>query len=165
MREKRGKLPIVYLHPGEYRFSKAPEVITTILGSCVSLTMYVKRLKIGAITHAVLPDSNNKNELTSDFNENFKYVDESIRNILEMFDMYKVNRNEIEVKIFGGADLFGQNNKGNTISIGAQNIKSALKILNEENLSISASDIGGIKGRKLFFFTDTGEIYLKHLGK
>lgn len=164
MREKRGKLPIVYLHPGEYRFSKTPEVVSTILGSCVSLTMYVKRLKIGAMTHAVLPDNSKKNEYTSGIIDNFKYVDKSIHTILEMFDGYNVKRSEIEIKIFGGADLFRQTNE-NTISIGVQNVKSAMKILNEENLSVSASDVGGFKGRKLYFFTDTGEIYLKYLGK
>lgn len=175
MNKIKGNLPLVYLHPGEYRFSQTPEVITTVLGSCVSVTMHVKRLKIGAISHALLPNNRDniitkseyidKNE--SDTKYNLKYVDDSIYFMLKNFEKYNISRMEIDIKVFGGANLLMPNIKGNvgSISVGKQNIETALKTLENERLEILASDLGGNRGRKLFFFTGTGEVYIKQLGK
>lgn len=52
-----------------------------------------------------------------------------------------------------------------SILIGKQNIQTAKQIILSEGLSILAMDVGGLQGRKIFFYTDNGEVYLKRLLK
>jgi chemotaxis receptor (MCP) glutamine deamidase CheD len=45
----------VFLKPGELYIGKEPAVVSNILGSCVSITMFSERLGAGGICHALLP--------------------------------------------------------------------------------------------------------------
>jgi len=149
-------LPIVYLKPGELCFAENPTLVTTVLGSCVSVIMYNHRLCIGAICHALLPTGSCLDD------EGFRYVECSVDRMLEKFHELKVDRREIEVKLFGGADiltLFKADGRAKTI--GQQNIQAALAIIETKGLNLVSSDVGGSTGRKLFFYTHTGEVLLK----
>jgi chemotaxis protein CheD len=80
------------------------------------------------------------------------------------FDRYGVPRSEIEVKCFGGADMFTQKNADSgLVSIGKQNIITAEKTLASEGLTLRVKDVGGRQGRKILFYTHTGEVLLKRL--
>jgi chemotaxis receptor (MCP) glutamine deamidase CheD len=63
----------LFLKPGEVCISREPAVVTTILGSCIAVTMFNERLKIGGICHALLP----KHPPSKRWKE-FHYVDSSI---------------------------------------------------------------------------------------
>ncbi len=152
-----GKLRKVYLKPGEFYFSILPSVVSTILGSCVSVTMFSPELHMGAICHAVLPEEKSSGEA-------FRYVDSSILTMLKGFERYGVSRTRIEVKLFGGSDVLstgGSGKRGPTV--GKQNIEAALQVLEREHLKLTASDFGGMRPRKILFKTHTGEILLKRL--
>ena len=47
-------LPMVNLHPGELFVAQEPTLITTILGSCVSVCLFCPKQKIGAMCHGVM---------------------------------------------------------------------------------------------------------------
>jgi chemotaxis protein CheD len=96
--------------------------------------------------------------------EGFKYVDCSIRKMLKLFDRFDVKRRELEIKVFGGADMLdtARNGRG-AFSVGKLNITTATMILEQEGLSIVSMDVGGRWGRKLYFHTRTGEVLLKRL--
>jgi chemotaxis protein CheD len=86
--------------------------------------------------------------------------------MVRIFDRYKVRRSEIEVKCFGGADMFTcQIERPGVVSVGRQNIISTQKILHCEGLKLTVQDVGGLQGRKIFFYTNTGEVLLKRLKK
>jgi chemotaxis protein CheD len=86
--------------------------------------------------------------------------------MVRLFGGHKVKRNEIEVKCFGGANMFSRRAQvPGSIFIGKQNIQTAKQIIRSEGLNLLAMDVGGLQGRKIFFYTDTGEVYLKHLLK
>ena len=150
-----GTKPVnVYLKPGEIFISDKPAAVKTVLGSCISVTMFNSRLRIGSICHGMLPECNEINGSHCSCIDGFRYVDCSIRNMLEELHSLGIMNDEIEIKIFGGADMF-KTTRGrfNPINVGEQNIKSALKIMGESKLRLAASDTGGSRGRKLIFFT------------
>jgi chemotaxis protein CheD len=158
------KLPVVYLKPGEMFFSEEPTVVITVLGSCLSVTMFSRRRKMGGICHGLLPQCNGDKECHGECIEGYKYVDCSIKKMVKIFDHHKVKRSDIEVKCFGGADMFSrQIERPGIVSIGKQNIMTAEKILKSEGLRSHAQDLGGLQGRKIFFYTHTGEVLLKRL--
>jgi len=50
----------VYLKPGELYIGEKPTKVITVLGSCVSITLFSKRLNIGAICHGRCPNAGKK---------------------------------------------------------------------------------------------------------
>ncbi|RQW86742.1 MAG: chemotaxis protein CheD [Geobacter sp.] len=150
-------IPTIYLKPGEYHFTLSPSIVSTILGSCVSITMHNPEHQISCICHAVLPV-----EIIP--GEPYRYVDSSIAAMLQMFGRHGIYKKDLVVKLFGGSDILppSQNNYRDK-TVGMQNILRAQQIIKNEQLNLLASDVGGTRGRKLFFHTHTGEIYLKRL--
>lgn len=153
---------MIYLHPGELCFSNKGVVVTTILGSCVAITMHNKYVGLGMISHCMLPYCKNGLKGCDSCPDIFKYVDCTILRMIEKFNSIGIKKEDIEIKIFGGADVLKNQNKlSNTQSVGAQNIKAALNTLEKFNLKVISYDTGGQKGRRIFFHTDTGDVYIK----
>lgn len=157
---KINTLPFIYLKPNEVYIAPTPSIIETVLGSCVSVTMFNRRSRIGMISHCLLPKCKNEGACNGDCSEGFKYVDCSICRMIEKYASYDIKRGDIEIKMFGGADMF---TIIRSVSVGKQNISTALKTIKTEGLSLVASDVGGTRGRKIFFNTYTGEVLLKRL--
>jgi chemotaxis protein CheD len=157
----------IYLKPGEIYFSHKPAVISTLLGSCVSVTMFSHRMGAGAICHGLLPSCKGQKPCECDkfCSEGMRYVDCSIMRMLEWFERNGVARGEIDVKVFGGADMLSGPESAAKATVGQQNISMAFQVIEKENLRIAASDVGGLRGRKIIFSTHTGEVLLKRLLK
>jgi chemotaxis protein CheD len=149
----------IYLKPGELVTTHEPAIITTILGSCVAVTMFSKRLRMGSICHAMLP----KNP-PSNGSDTFRYVDSSILYMIEKLLLVGVRKDEIVVKLLGGADVLDRID-GRTISVGQQNIRQAVEIIRKEGLSLAACDVGGQFGRKIVFYGHTGRVLLRRVNR
>jgi len=154
----------LFLTPAQMLVSRKPMIVTTLLGSCVSVTMYCKRLKIGAICHALLPKRQEGHPADQAGREAGRYVEGSILFLLERLQSRGVLRSEIEAKLFGGSDMFAPL-KGSRQSVGRQNIEMALSVLTAEQVRLITQDLGGARGRKIIFHTQSGEVFLKRLSK
>lgn len=157
---KSDHLASVYLRPGEVAVCEEPTKVVTVLGSCVSVTMFHRGSGLGAICHGVLPNCRHQKLCGGICDEMFKYVDCSLLYMLSAFGKRGIGRKEIEVKIFGGADTLASK-RDNTI--GSQNVRIALHIIGMEKMKIRAGDVGDSFGRKLIFLSHTGEVFLKRL--
>ena len=151
-----------FLKPGEMVVSCEPMLITTLLGSCVAVTMYHPRLRLGAICHALLPSC--RREEHCNRQDAGKYVQCAIALMLEQFNARGVLNGEIEAKLFGGSDMFDAA-EGSHLSVGRQNLEMALSVLDQAAIRVLTRDLGGPRGRKIIFHTDTGEVFLKRLRK
>ncbi len=158
------KAEIIYIHPGEVYFGNKDTIVSTVLGSCLTVTMNSTQIKLAGISHCMLPacpDSSNNCKYCKSV---YKYVDCTVMKMLEFFKSKGIAKQHIEVKIFGGADvLMPVNNSGNTATIGFLNTRSALNIIKKLDLTLVSSDTGGTRGRRLFFHTNTGKIFIKKI--
>lgn len=93
----------------------------------------------------------------------FKYTDGSIICMHDILQRYKIPQNSVEVKLFGGSDMFSS--APGTVTVGQKNIDTATTLLNKLNYSIKAKDIGGQFTRKLYFSTDSGIVYIRKISK
>lgn len=155
-------LSSVYLYPGAIYIAEEPAMVTTVLGSCVSVTMFSPALQRGAISHCTLPGCRLLHTCDDRCIETFKYVDCTLRHMLRHFRTLGVRNEALEIKIFGGADTL-QSISSNTI--GTQNVKSALDVMKAEKLRVIAADVGDSFGRKVLFLSHTGEVFVKRLKK
>jgi len=143
----------VFLKPGEICITRTPTEVSTILGSCVAVTIFSERPKVGAICHALLPKN-------PDDVDPFRYVDSTVCYMLRRVEAMGITKAEMEVKVFGGADVL-RNTTGP--SVGRKNVKTALAIMKQESLTPAVIDTGGSLGRKIRFHTHTGEVLLKRI--
>ena len=150
----------IRVQPGELYLVRSPIVLQTILGSCVGVTFRSARLGAGALCHGILP----RCPAGVGRKDGSRYVDFSIRCLLRQFEAMGARRQELEVKVFGGADVLQipESNVGKA-TVGAMNARVALEVLEEEGISVAASDLGGQRGRTIYFDTETGEVRVHRL--
>ncbi len=159
-------IPVIYLKPGDICLSVKPCIIETILGSCVSVTMWHKEFRIGGMCHALLPHCRDKDYCANPCKQCGRFVKCSVRQMIRGFKSLKIRESDLEVKIFGGAETMSCGPEvGSRVSVGRLNVLSTLAFLESRGLLVKASDTGGRHGRKLFFNTTTGEVYLKRFSR
>jgi chemotaxis protein CheD len=153
----------IYVQPGELYFTLEPAIIRTVLGSCVGITFWSPRLGAGALLHAQLPTCPKVASGVSPA-VGRRYVDYSIREIARRFDALGVNRKDVEIKMFGGADVLPVGSVALARrSVGRLNCIAAIEVLKAEGLEIATSSIRGTAGVHLRFDTRTGTVLLKSL--
>lgn len=168
-------LPRFFLKPCEMSILEHPALISTILGSCVAVTLFNGRLGIAAISHALLPHCkrhryvNSVNDLLTDdcsrCGDAFKYVDCSVSMMVEAFARFGVRPAETQVRLYGGAKMFMSGDEHAALSVGLQNFTVARQVIADHGLALLASDIGGTEGRKLCFNTQTGKVTVHRMEK
>ena len=156
-------LPDVTLQPGDLCLVRRPAILRTILGSCIGVTLWSARLGAGALCHGVLPNCPTILPIGFSLTDGYRFVDFSIRYLAQQFDALGAHRHELEVKVFGGADVLPVAGQRHKPTVGALNCKIALEVLEEKGFTVSASDIGGVRGRRIHFHTGTGEVLLQRL--
>jgi chemotaxis protein CheD len=83
--------------------------------------------------------------------------------MLEQFNQYGIQNREIEVKLFGGANVFPTNGPSKTI--GSQNLEAAMEFIQKNNLHLVSKHIGGKTGITIYFHSDTGKVFLRKHNK
>lgn len=146
----------IYLKPGEVLVTRTPVLVSTVLGSCVAVTMFSASRRFGAICHAMLPENNG-------LDNDLRYVDNALRHIYRKLVEYGIG-SDLVVKLFGGAQVLniGERSLGR-LSVGDQNVVQAETVLASLGLVVSARDTGGLRGRKLFFCTRNGDVYMRRM--
>lgn len=148
----------IYLKPGEVLITRTPVLISTVLGSCVAVTMFSPSRGYGAVCHAMLPENPGRDN-------DLRYVDTALQHIHNKIVEFGEG-GDLVVKLFGGAQVLNvcENDSGR-LTIGDQNIAKAEEELKLLGFAVTARDTGGLKGRKLFFCTRSGDVYLRQINK
>lgn len=147
------------LNIGDMVLGKAPHTISTLLGSCVAITMYAPSHQIGAMCHSALPKCRSAHRCNSGCGQAGKHVECAIRVMLNHFKKHHIAAEDIQVKLFGGANVLSQGRKKNdNWLIGAKNEKTARRSISRSGLTIKATDTGGTQGRKILFDINTGKV-------
>ncbi len=140
----------------------APDVLTTLgLGSCVGIILYDSFSKTAGLVHIMLPDStkikNNDNAA--------KFADTGIDALILRLTAIGANRNRLIAKIAGGAQMFAFNANSDMLRIGERNTEASKLKLQSLGIRIVAEDTGLDYGRTLEFYPETGQLYIKSVGK
>jgi len=139
----------VYLHPGQVFVSPDPVVVTTILGSCVAVCVFDPVRRVGGTNHYLLP------HWVGNGVSSARFGNVAVRSLIEKMLALGVQKQNLQAKVFGGAcviDAF--HGRGN--HLGTKNSELAREALRQEGIPVVADDVGGRRGRKVIFHTDTG---------
>jgi len=153
-------MAVLIVGMADLKFAKAPDTLTTLgLGSCVGITLFDKKNKIGGMAHCMLPtykgfEGQNK----------AKFVDSAVVELLEKMTKIGASKVGLVAKIAGGAHMFGKSQNNDLLKIGERNAAAGLAILKQLSIPVTANDTGGTHGRTIELNLETGALSIKTVG-
>jgi chemotaxis protein CheD len=147
----------IFLNPGDFAFGDEGTRIRTILGSCVAVTFWHPGLRLGAMCHYLLPARGpSQNEPHGG-----KYAEEVIPIIAAHFAGKGLQPSAIQVKMFGGSNMFPGLSLGESLNIGTKNIHTGLAVLTRCGFGILNYDLAGGTNRTVVFDIGSGEVWVR----
>lgn len=142
---------------GEFAVAQASGVLRTLLGSCLGVALYDRRLRVAALGHIVLPNSQGKTAPAG------KFADTALPRMIEcMQELALAERLKLHAKIAGGANMFAAADARNLI--GVQNIEAVECILDQLRIPIVGRHCGGEQGRRMMLDAATGVVTIDVVG-
>jgi chemotaxis protein CheD len=139
----------VYLQPGQVFASTEPTEAMTVLGSCVAVCLWDRRLRIGGANHFLLP------YLADGATASPRYGNVAIERLIRDLERLGSRTEDVASKVFGGASVL-EAFRDERAHLGTKNVDLARRILGAHAIPIVAEDVMGARGRKLVFHTDSG---------
>ncbi|TFG49792.1 MAG: hypothetical protein E4H40_02385 [Candidatus Brocadiia bacterium] len=148
----------IFLLPGEYRISKQPEVVETIVGSCVTVCLYNKNNGHAAMNHFLqgYPVSETGCDIGKYGTTATEYIINALMNLDPIPGHYCA-------QIFGGAAVIKTTSE--KAGIGQVNSDTARKILANHRIRIIREEVGGTRGRRVRFDTSTNSVFCRFAGQ
>lgn len=153
---------IIKVGMADLNICKSPDGITTLgLGSCVGVAVRDPVTKIGGLLHAMLPDSTViKNNTCVE-----KFVDSGLDELVKRLVRAGANKNRLEAKLAGGAQMFAFQRNSDLVKVGERNAEAARKKLRTMHIKLLAEDTGLNYGRTVIYYPETGIYVIKAVGK
>lgn len=142
----------IFLNIGELAASREPATIGTVLGSCVSVALWDRRLKAGGLNHFKLPSHGSVQDANP-----MNFGDRAVRGLHERMLLFGSRKADLRAKLFGGGCLMCSW-LDHFEPIGELNIEAARQELALLGIPIVGSHTGGKQGRRISMDTSTGEV-------
>jgi len=144
----------VYLAPGQLFASLQPAQASTILGSCVAVFLWDPRLRAGGANHFLLPDWAGNGVAST------RYGNVAVERLLRKMEALGCLKRDLRAKLFGGAAVL-EALRDRPDHLGAKNVDVARRLLQELGIPVVAEDVGGHRGRKVIFRSDSGLVSVR----
>jgi len=145
--------------PGEFYVSTQNELVTTVLGSCVSACIHDVRRGIGGMNHFMLPEPRGERDSwTATASRAARYGSDAMEQLINAILVVGGQRADLQVKIFGGGRVLAQ-----LTDIGQRNIDFVQHYIATERLNLCASDLGDVYPRQVQFFPNSGRARVRLL--
>jgi chemotaxis protein CheD len=135
--------------------STKPTMISTVVGSCIAVCVFDCKQKIGGMNHFQFPVVRSPKQATA------RYGNVAVSTLINLMIKEGSKNEHLEAQILGGA----YNPEIADKNVGLENIKIAKKILTKKKIRIVSEDVGGEKGRKIVFNTNTNELAVVKVDK
>jgi chemotaxis protein CheD len=151
----------VVLKIGQFYFGGGRTKIRTLLGSCVSITMWHPHLKIGGMCHYMLPQRGMGGTASAAAEGN--YADEVMPMFLRELRSAGTRPKEYIVKLFGGGCMFTDTGSVRTDvpEVSARNISAGRALLAQHGFTVSAEQTGGYGSREVVFELWSGDVWIR----
>jgi chemotaxis protein CheD len=137
-------------------FLEAPETAHSVFGSCIALSLFHSRRKIGSLAHIVLPNSSGREGQPG------KFADTAIPHMIGELNNRGADTKGLVAKMCGGSAMFGG---GGPIQIGEENVAAVTTLLEQLKIRIVGQDLGGSKGRRVTFDCASGDVTIEIVGQ
>jgi chemotaxis protein CheD len=136
-----------FLKPGYLYLTQEPTLIYAVMGSAVTVCLWDRHNRFGGVAHFLYPRLSRGDKATA------QYGNVAVLTLIKLMLADGSDRSFLEAQLFGGGDPASFEAK----TLGNQNVLTARKVLARQGVPIISEDVGGTKGRKLVFKSDTNE--------
>jgi chemotaxis protein CheD len=148
----------VWLQPGEYVVAQTGCVVRTLLGSCVSVTLWHPASRIGAMSHFLLWSRPRGRSATPDA----RYGEDAIPLMFEQLARRGVKAQDCQAKIFGGGNMFPEwARRSSARTVGEQNGQQARALLLQMGVPIASECLYGSGHRTVVFDVSLGDVWVR----
>ncbi|ELY94025.1 chemoreceptor glutamine deamidase CheD [Natrialba chahannaoensis JCM 10990] len=127
---------------------------TSGVGSCGVVAIHDEISGVSGLLHFMLPEIEDRNNDHADA----KFADAGIAELLSAFESAGGCSTRAWAKLAGGATMIGFDSFDRPI--GDRNVEAAQIALEERNIPLCGTDVGGDTGRKVVFEPATGELVI-----
>jgi len=120
------------------------------IGSGVVICLYSKGMEIGGMARIMAPKGSKKVS-------QIRFVDSALDHLIEGVSLLGCGKKNLKAKVFGGASLFEELDH----DLAKANIEAVEEKLRKAKIKIESEDIGGNKGRSIYFNTKDGSVMVK----
>lgn len=145
----------IVLLPGEHFVGDERFRVRTLLGSCVSITLWEPRQRIGAMSHFVLAGRQAPSEL------NGRYGNEALALMLDDLNVLGVEPRRCQAKVFGGGAMFDA--ETGLSDVGRMNGEAALALLHSHRIPVVSHSLFGAGHRQIIFNISSGDVWMRHV--
>ncbi len=142
--------------PGDHLVSGEPDLaLVTLLGSCVAACIRDPEIGVGGLNHFLLPD-----EASGVGSNSLRYGTNAMEVLIN--DILKAGgaKTRLEAKVFGAGNVIDTTAQE---TVGDRNARFVLDYLRREGITVAASDLGGSRARRIFYFPTSGRVSVLRL--
>lgn len=145
----------------DMKFSTDPEdvIVTYSLGSCLGVTAYDPKVRIGGMAHCLLPTSKAAKDKARA--RPFMFVNTGVAMMVRKLVDAGADKQRLVFKAAGGANM----RTDDYFMTGARNFQALEKLLDRNRVLLSAKDVGGTVPRTMFLHMASGRVIIRSLGK
>ncbi|MGO4382561.1 chemotaxis protein CheD [Pseudoduganella sp. RAF53_2] len=147
----------IYLLPGEFFVGDARHRIRTLLGSCVSITLWHPARRIGAMSHFLVSERG-KRQLAQ---LSGRYGAEAMELMVNELQAHGVPAHDCQGKIFGGSVMFPKIERRGLHAIGRRNGEAAERLLARYRIPVVSRSLFGVGPRLIVFEVATGDVWVR----
>jgi chemotaxis protein CheD len=149
----------IFLQPGEYYVGGSEYRIRTLLGSCVSITLWHPLARVGGMSHFLLAERGARPVLGLDG----RYGEEAMQLMLNDLRQARVDPSRCQAKLVGGGDMFPRQGQSRSPTIGHRNGEAARSLLRAHNIPIVSESLFGTGHRQVVFDVATGDVWVRQI--
>ncbi|MGI9134288.1 MAG: chemotaxis protein CheD [Rhodoferax sp.] len=150
----------IFLQPGDFFVADAQYQLRTVLGSCVSITLWHPLLRVGAMSHFLLPSRGGAADAA---NRDARYGDEVLPLMLAELGRHGIAPAQCQGKIFGGGNMFPSNRRTGPLAVGQRNGKAALALMCQYGIPVVSESLFGIGHRQIIFDIRNGDVWCQQI--
>lgn len=153
----------IVLHAGEYCFDKAGTHVHTLLGSCISITLWHPRLRIGGMCHFALPRHDGQADMAR---PDPRYAEDCVELFKRSCARNNTRIGEYQTKVFGGGNMYDkfpmrELEEVERQPIGEKNAAAAFNLLMAEGAEILVAHVGEFGYRRIVFDIASGDVWVR----
>ena len=149
----------IFLQPGEHFVGDSRHRIRTLLGSCVSITLWHPAQRVGAMSHFLLP----RRVTASDEVLDGRYGEEVMWIMAQGLVAIAVKPDECVGKIFGGGNMFPKHTRFDAHNVGIKNGEAARALLHAHRIPIVSENLFGVGHRQIIFDVSSGNVWARQV--
>ena len=150
---RRNAAADILVMPGQLWFGEGNVRVKTLLGSCVAVTLWHPRRRVGGMCHYLLPTR----ERPAGQARDGRYGTEAVEMLIQSLRGSGAKASEFECHLYGGADTM-PDSIGTKFNVGERNIEQAWNLIEHYGLELQGVDVGDSVPRTVILDVGVGEV-------